>query len=137
MQVQVLATKKEWYYYKIISRKKQNVRQHYSFYKKWIIFPNITKVSKLATIPENDAFKLVNLKETGKKKNEASFFRDEMERYNLNKANEAIKKQQEVYSEVEVKKSNNNMELGDLSEVEIKKNNKVSDKNDFFNNMMK
>ena len=98
---------------------------------------NITKVNKLATIPENDAFKLVNLKETGKKKNEASFFRDEMERYNLNKANEAIKKQQEVYSEVEVKKSNNNMELGDLSEVEIKKNNKVSDKNDFFNNMMK
>ncbi len=98
---------------------------------------NITKVNKLATIPENDAFKLVKLKETSKKKNEASFFKDEMERYNLNKAKEAIKKQQEVYSEVEVKKSNNNMELGDLSEVEVKKNNKVNDKNDFFNNMMK
>ena len=102
---------------------------------------NITKVNKLAPIPENnEAYKLINLKETGKKKNEASFFRDEMERYNLNKANEAIKKQKEVFSEVEVKKSNsnsNNNELGNLSEVDIKKNTKVTDKNEFFNNMMK
>ncbi len=102
---------------------------------------NITKVNKLAPIPENNAaYKLINLKETGKKKNEASFFRDEMERYNLNKATEAIKKQKEVFSEVEVKKSNsnsNNNELGNLSEVDIKKNTKVNDKNEFFNNMMK
>jgi hypothetical protein len=84
-----------------------------------------------SNIQQND-FKMVNLKENGKKRNEASFFANELSRYKLSKIEEEPKPIQ-ITSKNQISNTNNSKEN---IEMNIKKNN-LSDKNEFFKSMLK
>ena len=109
---------------------------------------NINNLVLNTSVDENDLaksniqqneFKMVSLKESGKKRNESNFFADELHRYKLNKIEEEREKQITQPISIQTNKNSipnpNNQERGNI-EMNIKKNN-LSEKNNFFKSMLK
>jgi len=93
---------------------------------------NITQMKNMQENPQNE-FKMINVQSKSRNKNEENFFVDELNRYKLNKIEEERKQEP-------IKIQNNKVPIqtkpqGDIN-MNIKRNT-ISDKNEFFNSILK